>query len=131
MKTLLAILSFTVLSGCAGIQGLIPSFWDDNQSNRIITVRLDIERIDCRAAQKPQVAKIRDDLEWFRLYSDSKGRRQADVLALTAPMAATVEDWYKRVSTEGHKDNPIYCDLKKRVLTEQSARAAKAVLGRF
>ena len=131
MKTLLAILSFTVLSGCAGIQGLIPSFWDDNQSNRIITVRLDIERIDCKAAQKPQVTKIRDDLEWFRLYSDSKGRRQADVLALTAPMAATVEDWYKRVSTEGHKDNPIYCDLKKRVLTEQSARAAKAVLGRF
>ncbi len=131
MKTLLAILSFTVLSGCAGIQGLIPSFWDDNQSNRIITVRLDIERIDCKAQQKPQVAKIRDDLEWFRLYSDSKGRRQADVLALTEPMAATVEDWYKRVSTEGHKDNPIYCDLKKRVLTEQSARAAKAVLGRF
>ena len=131
MKTLLAILSFTVLSGCAGIQGLIPSFWDDNQSNRIINVRLDIERIDCRASQKPQVAKIRDDLESFRMYCDSKVRRQADVLALTEPMAATVEDWYKRVSTEGHKDNPIYCDLKKRVLTEQSARAAKAVLGRF
>ena len=119
------------LSGCAGIAGLIPSFWDDNQSNRIINVRLDVERIDCKAQQKPQVERLRDDLEWFRLYSDSKGKRQADVLALTEPMQATVEDWYKRVSTEGHKDNPIYCDLKKRVLTEQSARAAKAVLGRF
>jgi hypothetical protein len=119
------------LSGCAGIAGLIPSFWDDNQSNRIINVRLDVERIDCKASQKPQVERLRDDLEWFRLYSDSKGKRQADVLALTEPMQATVEDWYKRVSTEGHKDNPIYCDLKKRVLTEQSARAAKAVLGRF
>ena len=131
MRTIFAIIVTAALSGCAGLTGLIPSFWDDNQSHKITSVRLDIERLDCRAAQKPQVVKLRDDLEWFRLYSESKGGRQADVLALTAPMAATVEDWYKRVNTEGHKDNAIYCDLKKRVLTEQSARAAKAVLGRF
>ena len=131
MKKLFAILSFTLLSGCAGLTGLIPSFWDDNQSARITSVRLDIERVDCKAQQLPQVIKIRDDLAWFKLYSESKGGRQADVIALTNPMTATVEDWYKRVSTEGHKDNPIYCDLKKRVLTEQSQRAAKAILGRF
>ena len=131
MKKLFAILSFTLLSGCAGLTGLIPSFWDDNQSHRIINVRLDIERVDCKSTQLPQVAKIRDDLAWFKLYSESKGGRQADVIALTNPMTATVEDWYKRVSQEGHKDNPIYCDLKKRVLTEQSQRAAKAILGRF
>jgi hypothetical protein len=131
MKKLLAILSFALLSGCAGLTGLIPSFWDDNQSAKIISVRLDIERLDCKAQQHAQVTKIRDDLAWFRLYSESKGGRQADVIALTAPMTETVEDWYKRVSTEGHKDNAIYCDLKKRVLTEQSTRAAKAVLGRF
>jgi hypothetical protein len=65
------------------------------------------------------------------LYSESKGGRQADVILLTKPMTETVEDWHKRVSTEGHKDNPIYCDLKKRVLQEQSQRAAKAILGRF
>ena len=131
MNKISAIILAFMLSGCAGLTGLIPSFWDDNQSYKITSVRLDIERLDCKAAHKPQVVKIRDDLEWFRLYSDSKGGRQADVLALTKPMSETVEDWYKRVSTEGHKDNPIYCDLKKRVLTEQSTRAAKAVLGRF
>jgi hypothetical protein len=131
MKKILAILSFTLLSGCAGLTGLIPSFWDDNQSAKIISVRLDIERLDCRAQQKPQVERIRDDLAWFRLYSESKGGRQADVILLTKPMSETVEDWYKRVAAEGHKDNAIYCDLKKRVLTEQSTRAAKAVLGRF
>ena len=131
MKKLFAILSFTLLSGCAGLTGLIPSFWDDNQSHRIINIRLDIERVDCKAQQLSQVVKIRDDLAWFKLYSESKGGRQADVIVLTTPMTATVEDWYKRVSTEGHKDNPIYCDLKKRVLQEQSARAAKAILGRF
>ena len=131
MTKLLAIFAIAVLSGCASIQGLIPSFWDDNQSARIISVRLDIERVDCKREQLPQVAKIRDDLAWFRLYSESKGSRQADVIALTKPMSETVEDWHKRVSLEGHKDNPIYCDLKKRVLQEQSTRAAKAVLGRF
>ena len=131
MKKLFAILSFTLLSGCAGLTGLIPSFWDDNQSARIVSVRLDIERVDCKTTQLPQVTKIRDDLAWFKLYSESKGGRQADVIALTTPMAETVEDWYKRASTEGHRDNPIYCDLKKRVLQEQSARAAKAILGRF
>jgi hypothetical protein len=131
MKKILAIFAFALLSGCAGLTGLIPSFWDDNQSSRIISVRLDIERLDCKVQQKPQVIKIRDDLVWFRLYSESKGGRQADVLALTKPMSETVEDWYKRVSAEGHRDNPIYCELKKKVLTEQSTRAAKAILGRF
>ena len=131
MTKLLAILSIVLLQGCAGITGLIPSFWDDNQSHRIITVRLDIERVDCKSTQLPQVAKIRDDLAWFKLYSESKGGRKADVILLTKPMTETVEDWHKRVSTEGHKDNPIYCDLKKRVLQEQSQRAAKAILGRF
>lgn len=120
-----------MLSGCAGLAGLIPSFWDDNQSHRIITVRLDIERVDCKSPQAPQVAKIRDDLAWFTLYSQSKGSRQADVILLTKPMSETVEDWHKRVTTQGHRDNAVYCDLKKRVLQEQSARAAKAILGRY
>ena len=131
MKRILLVLTVLLLQGCAGLTGLIPSFWDDNQSAKIITVRLDIERVDCKTAQLPQVVKIRDDLAWFKLYSESKGGRQADVILLTKPMTETVEDWYKRVSAEGHKDNPIYCDLKKRVLQEQSQRAAKAILGRF
>ena len=131
MKKLLLLVTVLLLQGCAGLTGLIPSFWDDNQSHRIINVRLDIERVDCKSTQLPQVTKIRDDLAWFRLYSESKGSRQADVIALTKPMSETVEDWHKRASTEGHRDNPIYCDLKKRVLQEQSTRAAKAVLGRF
>ena len=128
MKKLSVVLFLVLLQGCST---MLPSFWDDNQSARIISVRLDVERVDCKTAQLPQVAKIRDDLAWFRLYSESKGSRQADVIALTKPMSETVEDWHKRVSLEGYKDNPIYCDLKKRVLQEQSTRAAKAVLGRF
>jgi len=130
MKTILITIVF-LLSGCAQLQGFIPSFWDDNQSQKIIDLRLTIERIDCKAQQRPQVSRVRDDLEWFRLYSESKGKRQQDVLKLTQPMAETTEDWYKRVSAEGYKENAIYCELKKKVMIEQSTRAAKAVLGRF
>ena len=131
MTKLIAVAFSVLLTGCAGLTGLIPSFWDDNQSARIISVRQDIIALDCAQPQRAQVARIHRDLEWFRLYSESKGGRQADVLALTEPMMATTQDWLKRVSAEGYKENAIYCDLKKRVLQEQSARAAKAVLGRF
>ncbi len=130
MKTLTAIFLSALLSGCA-IGNYIPSFWDDNQSQKIIDLRLNIERMDCKAQQLPQVSRIRDDILWFRLYSESKGSRQQDVVKLVTPMGETAEDWYKRVSAEGYKDNPIYCELKKKVMTEQAARASKAVLGRF
>ena len=130
MKTILITIVF-LLSGCAQLQGFIPSFWDDNQSQKIIDLRVDIERMDCKAPQLPQVSRVRDDILWFRLYSESKGRRQQDVIKLVTPMQETAEDWYKRVSAEGYRDNPIYCELKKRVMTEQAARASKAVLGRF
>ena len=132
MKTLILLFSTVMLQGCAvALSSYIPSFWDDNQSNKIISVRLDIDRLDCAKSQAAQVNKLRDDLHWFRLYSESKGSRQSDVLKLTKPMEDTIEDWYKRVSAEGYKENSIYCEMKKKVVAEQAARAAKAVLGRF
>ncbi len=133
MKTLVVIFTALTLQGCAltALTSYIPSFWDDNQSQKIIDLRLAVQRIDCKAQQQPQVSRIRDDIEWFRLYSESKGSRQQDVIKLVAPMGETAEDWYKRVSAEGYKDNPIYCELKKKVMTEQVTRASKAVLGRF
>ena len=132
MKRIFLILTVVLLQGCAvALSSYIPSFWDDNQSAKIVDISLAVERLDCGQAQAPQVAKIRDDLEWFKLYSQGKGSRQTDVLRLTEPMQATVEDWYKRVTAEGYKENRIYCDLKRRVMIEQTQRATKAVLGRF
>jgi len=132
MKRIFLILTVVLLQGCAvALSSYIPSFWDDNQSAKIVDIELAVLRLDCAQAQAPQVAKIRDDLEWFKLYSQGKGSRQTDVLKLTEPMQATVEDWYKRVSSEGYRENRIYCDLKRRVMIEQTQRATKAVLGRF
>jgi hypothetical protein len=128
MTKLLAILSFALLSGCAG---LIPSFWDDNQSAKIVDVRLSLERLDCGQPQAAQLRSVRDNIAWFELYSQSKGSRQTDVIKLTTPLKETVEEWYKRVSAEGYKENKIYCDMKKKIAEEQATRAAKAILGRF
>jgi len=92
-------------------------------------VRLAVDRIDCGRDQLAQAQRVRDDLRWFELYSQSKGWRQADVLRIIKPMQETVEDWYKRsLDGQGSKG---YCEIKKKILQSQSERAAQAVLGRF
>lgn len=129
MKTLLVIFSLSLLTGCTAIQQWIPSFNDSNQSAAIITVRHSIERLACDQPQAAQVIRIRDHLTWFELYSQSAGWRHQDVLRVTAPLKATVEDMYSRVQVkDGSK---TYCELKKTVMQAQAARAAEVVLGRF
>lgn len=118
-----------MLSGCASIKTWIPSFWDDNQSAKIVDVRLKVDRIDCSLDQLPQISTIKDDLRWFELYSESKGWRQDDVRRVIKPMQETVEDMYKRSQSE--QGSKIYCELKKKVMQQQSKRAAEAILGRF
>jgi hypothetical protein len=129
MKILIAVILSVALSGCASVKSWIPSFWDDNQSAKIVDVRLAVDRIDCSQPQLAQAQRVRDDLRWFELYSDSKGWRQADVLRIIKPMQETVEDWYRRsLDAQGTKG---YCEIKKKILQQQSERAAQAVLGRF
>jgi hypothetical protein len=105
----------------------VPSFWDDNQSARIVDVRLDIERVDC-ARPLEGVTRVRDDLAWFALYSESKGMLQKDVIRLITPMQATVEEWHARTVAG---TSSTYCELKKSVMRQQAQRVASAVLGRW
>lgn len=129
MRKLIIACAVIMLSGCAAVQSWIPSFWDANQSARITDVQLHVDRLNCAADQLSQVSRIRDDLRWFELYSHSKGKLQQDVLKVLAPMQETVEDMYKR-NTEG-RGSTVYCELKKRIMQQQAARAAAAVQGRW
>jgi hypothetical protein len=129
MKRILLIASVFMLSGCASVQNWIPSFWDDNQSAKITDVRLTVDRIDCSKDQLPQAQQLRDQLRWFELYSTSKGSLQRDVIKLIAPIQETTEDWYKR-SLDG-QGSVGYCNIKKKILEQQTARAAKGILGRW
>jgi hypothetical protein len=129
MKQILLALVIVTVTGCSSIVSKIPSFWDDNQSARIIDVRLRAEALDCAQPQLPQVQALAQDLRWFELYSQSKGQRQTDVLKLIQPMQATVREWEDRTAKqEGSK---FYCETKKKIVTEQAKRAAEATLGRF
>jgi hypothetical protein len=133
MKKILSVLVVSAtLSGCAAtakLASLVPSFWDDNQSARIIDVRQRIAQIDCSQPQLAQARAVSGDLQWFELYSQSKGTRQQDVLDIIKPMQETVEDWVKRSQTR--EGSPAYCSAKKQILQGQSKRAAESILGRF
>lgn len=126
MKTIITIALALTLSGCASIQNWVPSFWDDNQSAGIIDVRLRVESINCAEPQSAQVEAVARELRWFELYSQSKGTLQKDVLRVIEPMQTTVKEWSQR--GEGSK---TYCEIKKKLLTQQGERAAKVILGRW
>ena len=130
MKTIIAGILVLALTGCASISKIVPSFWDDNQSSRIIDVRFNIERMDCHSdVIKQQVSTLRDNLLWFELYSESKGVRQQDVIKVVHPIRETVEDMWKRY--QAGQATKSYCEIKQRILKSQSQKAAEAVLGRF
>lgn len=130
MKKILITLSIVSLSGCASIVEMIPSFWDDNQSAKIIDIRQSIEKITCEpGTQKNDAESVLNGIQWFKLYSESKGTRQKDVLRIIAPMEETTKDWAKR--SQEKEGSKAYCNLKKKTLKLQAERAAVAILGRY
>lgn len=126
MKLFTTLAVAVLLTGCATVKSWIPSFWDDNQSAYITEARLSVERISCADAQLPQVTVLARDLQRFQLYSEAKGSLQQDVLRVIEPMQSTVREWTTR--GEGSR---AYCEIKKRLLTQQGERAAKVILGRW
>jgi uncharacterized protein YceK len=129
MKKLLVILAVSLLSGCASIVSLIPSFNDPNQSQKIVDVRMAVDQLDCEKTQYPQALVIQRELRWFELYSQSAGIRNQDVIRIIKPMQETVGEFVTRTKTQDA--SRVYCDLKKRAMQEQAARAAGVILGRF
>ena len=132
MKRLALIGLVALLQGCAtfsfqNIKDQIPSFWDDNQSRSVIDIRQSVEKLNCKEPHAPQVKVIKDNIQWFILYSDSKGTK--DVITLVKPMESTVDDFYKRSLEK--QGTEIYCDIKKKILITQSSTVAKTVIGRF
>ena len=133
MKIIVAMAVAVTLSGCSVLQkgvNIIPSFWDDNQSAKIVDIRQSIEQITCEpGTQLADAQTILDHVQWFQLYSQSKGSRQKDVLAIIQPMEETLRDWHKR--SQAKEGSVAYCKSKQMILRQQSNRAAESILGRF
>jgi hypothetical protein len=127
MKRLLAVLAFVSLAGCSSMVALIPSKWDDNQSKAAVDLQVEVRHFDCAGDQKTQLASISKQVEWFDLYSKSKGT--ADMEKLNEVFAKTVKEYQDRVA-QGPV-SPMYCDLKKKVMIQQADIISKSVLFRF
>lgn len=123
MKRLLLIAVIT-LSGCSTIKDYIPSRWDDNQSKAITDIQQLSRHLECTT---DSVAKLETSVEWFDIYSKTKPTR--DVNKLTPTLVTTVSELNDRVKKG--PVSPMYCDLKRKLITQQADIIAAAVHGRF
>ena len=125
MRKLLIILAVFV-SGWTTLQNWIPSFCDANQSAKIVDVRVGVERIDCSRPQLEQILPVQANLQWFQVYSKTKGMTQGDVLRVVDPIKKIVDEWVER--GDGSRG---YCTIKRKLLLEQTERAAVVIQGRW
>lgn len=127
MKKLLVVCAFFALTGCASIMEMIPSGWDVNQAKVITDIQQQARHLDCRADLLPQITKLANDVEWFDIYAKTKPTR--DIAKLTGTITTTVKELQDRV--KAGSVSPLYCDLKKKIIQQQSDILAGSVQGRF
>lgn len=127
MKKLIAVLALISLTGCASIMDMIPSRWDANQAKVVTDLRQSAANFDCKGDQRAQLATITKQVQWFELYSQSKGTK--DVAKLGETIKTTVKEFDERL--DKGPVSPIYCDLKKKLFVQQTDIMARAVQGRF
>ncbi len=127
MKQLVALLLVVTLTGCAGLIEKFPSRWDVNQAKVVTDIQQNAKRFDCKGDQLAQLTALDRDIEWFDIYAKTKPTR--DVAKLTKTMADTVNEFKDRASKG--PVSPLYCELKKKIIIQQSEIIAGAVQGRF
>jgi uncharacterized protein YceK len=127
MKKLLLILAVVGLTGCASIMEKIPSRWDVNQAKSITDIQQQAKRFDCKGDQLAQINALEQSVEWFIIYSQTKPTR--DITKLTPTLTTTIKEYQERVSKG--PVSPLYCDLKKKLIIQQTEILAGSVQGRF
>ena len=127
MKQLVAVLLIVTLTGCAGLIEKFPSRWDANQAKVVTDIQQGAKRFDCKGDQLAQLTALDRDIEWFDIYAKTKPTR--DVAKLTKTMVDTVNEFKDRAGKG--PVSPLYCELKKKIIIQQSEIIAGAVQGRF
>jgi len=127
MKKLLAVLAFAGLTGCASIMEMIPSRWDVNQARVITDIQVQVNHFDCKADQASQLLALAINVEWFDTYAKTKPTR--DIAKLTGTIVTTVKEYQDRL-----KAGPVsamYCDIKLKIIKQQTEILTGSVQGRF
>jgi hypothetical protein len=104
---------------------MIPSRWDVNQAKVTTDLRQATHNFDCKGDQRAQLKTIAEQVQWFALYSESKGTK--DVANLGKTLQATVKEFQDRPQPV----SPIYCDIKRKLMIQQADIIAKTTQGRF
>jgi hypothetical protein len=127
MKKIIIVLAIVGLTGCSTIKDWIPVKWDANQSHAITSIQQSTRNFDCKGDIAQQSKALLQQIEWFKIYSESKPTR--DVISPIGRMNETVKELNER-TTKGPV-SPLYCDLKKKLMVQQSDMIAHTVQGRF
>jgi len=127
MKKLIVILALVGLTGCASIMEMIPSRWDVNQAKVITDIQVQTNHFDCKADQVSQLSALAINVEWFDTYARTKPTR--DIAKLTGTIVTTVKEYQDRLKTG--PVSPLYCDLKLKIIKQQTDILAGSVQGRF
>ena len=127
MKKLLAIIALITLTGCASIVDMIPSRWDANQAKIITDIQVQIKHFDCKGNQTQQLGLLASNVEWFDIYAKTKPTK--DIAKLTDTITNTVKEYQDRLKTG--PVSPLYCDLKVKIIKQQTDILAGSVQGRF
>ena len=127
MRTLIVALSLVALTGCSSVKEWIPVRWDANQSQSITTIQQTTRNFDCKGDIAQQAKELSNKIQWFTIYSESKPTR--DVIGPIGHMNDTVKELVDR-SSKGPV-SPMYCEIKKKVMTQQADMVAHTVQGRF
>lgn len=123
MKIATVILATMMLASC-GIPSI--SFYDDNESLLAVQVRGAAESLDCSVKQEPQVRGIQNRVDLLLYFSEAK--HSDDVQEMVLPMKDTVDKFYERVKKN---DSIAFCEIKKKLIVQQSKTIADAVMRRF
>lgn len=127
MRKLIAVVAFLTLTGCASIIEKIPSRWDVNQAKVITDIQLQVNHFDCKGDQVAQVNALALNVEWFDIYAKTKPTR--DIAKLTGVMTDTVKEYKDRLAKG--PVSPLYCDLKVKIIKQQTEILTGSVQGRF
>ena len=127
MKKLIVILAVVGLTGCASVLEMIPSRWDVNQAKVITDIQVQTNHFDCKGDQAAQLAGLAINVEWFDIYAKTKPTK--DIAKLTGTIVTTVKEYQDRLKTG--PVSPMYCDIKLKIIKQQTDILAGSVQGRF
>lgn len=127
MRSLILAASFTLLVGCSSLQQYIPVKSDSNQSQSITTIQMTTRNFDCKGDIAQQAKVLQQQVEWLKLYSESKPTR--DVIAPIGLMNDSVKELADR-SSKGSV-SVMYCEMKKKIVIKQADIVAHTIHGRL